>query len=182
MKAGAKMNKKEFSIFASALRTYYPKEKLLPNEQAMELWYNQLKDIPYNVASATLEKWVAIEKWSPSIADIRKTAVEMVNGTTYDWGDGWEQVDKAIRKYGMYNEAEALESMDDITRQAVQRLGFKNICTSENYQADRANFRMIYEQIAERKEKDNQVPARLKALIDKMPTINLAIGEGANND
>lgn len=176
------MNKKEFSIFASALRTYYPKEKLLPNEQAMELWYNQLKDIPYNVASATLEKWVAIEKWSPSIADIRKTAVEMVNGTTYDWGDGWEQVDKAIRKYGMYNEAEALESMDDITRQAVQRLGFKNICTSENYQADRANFRMIYEQIAERKEKDNQVPARLKALIDKMPTINLAIGEGANND
>lgn len=176
------MNKKEFSIFASALRTYYPKEKLLPNEQAMELWYNQLKDIPYNVASATLEKWVAIEKWSPSIADIRKTAVEMVNGTNYDWGNGWEQVDKAIRKYGMYNEAEALESMDDITRQAVQRLGFKNICTSENYQADRANFRMIYEQIAERKEKDSQVPARLKALIDKMPTINLAIGEGANND
>lgn len=181
-KVRERMNKKEFSIFASALRTYYPKEKLLPNEQAMELWYNQLKDIPYNVVSATLEKWVAIEKWSPSIADLRKTAVEIVNGTTYDWGEGWGQVEKAIRKYGMYNEAEAMESMDDITRQTVKRLGFINICTSDNYQADRANFRMIYEQLAEKKEKDSQVPTRLKALIDKMPENHQLIGKVANND
>lgn len=181
-KVRERMNKKEFSIFASALRTYYPKEKLLPNEQAIELWYNQLKDIPYNIASATLEKWVAIEKWSPSIADLRKTAVEIVNGTTYDWGEGWGQVEKAIRKYGMYNEAEAMESMDDITRQTVKRLGFINICTSDNYQADRANFRMIYEQLAEKKEKDSQVPTRLKALIDKMPENHQLIGKVANND
>lgn len=181
-KVRERMNKKEFSIFASALRTYYPKEKLLPNEQAMELWFNQLKDIPYNVASATLEKWVAIEKWSPSIAELRKTAVEIVNGTTYNWGEGWGQVEKAIRKYGMYNEAEAMESMDDITRQTVKRLGFINICTSDNYQADRANFRMIYEQLAEKKEKDSQVPTRLKALIDKMPENHQLIGKVANND
>lgn len=181
-KVRERMNKKEFSIFASALRTYYPKEKLLPNEQAMELWYNQLKDISYNVASATLEKWVAIEKWSPSIADLRKTAVEIVNGTTYDWGEGWGQVEKAIRKYGMYNEAEAMESMDDITRQTVKRLGFINICTSDNYQADRANFRMIYEQLAEKKEKDSQVPTRLKALIDKMPENHQLIGKDTNNE
>jgi hypothetical protein len=171
------VDKKEFSIFASALRTYYPREKLLPNEQAMELWYNQLKDIPYKVAEASLNKWVATEKWSPSIADIRQTATEMVSTTSYDWGDGWEQVDKAIKKYGMYNEAEALESMDAITRQAVQRLGFKNICTSDNYQADRANFRMIYEKLAEREKKENQVPASLKALINTMPNTNL-IGGG----
>jgi hypothetical protein len=171
------VDKKEFSIFASALRTYYPREKLLPNEQAMELWYNQLKDIPYKVAEATLNKWVATEKWSPSIADIRQTATEMVSTTSYDWGDGWEQVDKAIKKYGMYNEAKALESMDAITRQAVERLGFRNICTSDNYQADRANFRMIYEKLAEREKKENQVPASLKALINTMPNTNL-IGGG----
>ena len=161
------MDKKEFSIFASALRTYYPREKLLPNEQAMLLWYNQLQDIPYKIAETALNKWVAVEKWSPSIADIRKTATEMVSNTTYDWGEGWGQVETAIRKYGMYNEAEALESMDEITRQVVKRLGFINICTSENYTADRANFRMMYEQLAEKSEQDNQVPKQLKALINK---------------
>lgn len=175
------MNKKEFSIFASALRTFYPREKLLPNEPAMELWYNQLKDIPYNVAEATLNEWVALEKWSPSIADIRKLASQMVNGATKDWGDGWEQVERAIRKHGLYNEAEALESMDDLTRQVVKRLGFKNICLSENFQADRANFRMIYEQLAERKEKESQLPENLKALINKMPTLALESGEGVQN-
>ena len=156
------MDKKEFSIFASALRTYYPKEKLLPNEQAMQLWYNQLRDIPYKVAETVLNKWVAIEKWSPSISDIRQLASELLNGEPTDWGDGWEQVEKAIRRYGIYREAEALESLDDLTRQTVKRLGFKNICLSENQQADRANFRMIYEQLAERKIKDAQIPESIK--------------------
>lgn len=33
------MTKKEFAKIAMALKTYYPKESLLPNEQAMELWF-----------------------------------------------------------------------------------------------------------------------------------------------
>lgn len=171
------MDKKEFSIFASALRTYYPREKLLPNEQAMELWYNQLKDISYNVAEATLNKWVAIEKWSPSIADIRQLATEMVSGEAKDWGDGWEQVEKAIRFYGTYREAEALENMDEITRQTVKRLGFQNLCLSENAIADRANFRNIYEQIAERQKKEAQIPESLRLTINNMPLL-----EGVKND
>ena len=145
----------------------------------MELWYNQLQDIPYNVAEATLNKWVAIEKWSPSIADIRQLATELVNGVTKDWGDGWEQVDFAIRRYGAYREAEALESMDELTRQVVKRLGFKNICLSENLQNDRANFRMIYEQLAQRKEKEAVIPDKLKQLINKMP---LMIGDKGGQD
>ena len=56
------MDKKEFALFASALRTYYSKENLLPNSQAMELWFRQLMDIPYPVAEATLNKWVATNK------------------------------------------------------------------------------------------------------------------------
>ena len=128
----------------------------------MELWYNQLKDIPYKIAETTLNKWVAIEKWSPSISDIRKLANELVNGAIRDWGDGWEQVEKAIRRYGMHREGEALESLDELTRQTVKRLGFKSLCLSENQQADRANFRMIYEQLADRKEKDSQIPESIK--------------------
>ena len=162
------MDKKEFSLFASALRTYYPREKLLPNEQAMTLWYNQLQDIPYKVAEATLNKWVAIEKWSPSIADIRQLATELVNGATKDWGDGWEQVEKAIRRYGTYREAEALEDMDDLTRQAVKRLGFKNLCLSDNMQADRANFRMLYDQITNRQNQNNQLPEKIRNVIQSI--------------
>ena len=173
------MNKKEFAIFASALRTYYPKENILPNEQALELWYKQLNDIPYNVAEVTLNKWVATNKWSPSIADIREQATGIVEGEAKEWGEAWQDVLRAIQNYGTYRELEALEGFDDITRQVVKRLGFKNICMSENIQNDRANFRMIYEQEQHRQRQDAQLPPQLKAIISNMPML---LEEGAGNE
>ena len=157
-----RMNKQEFSLFTMALKTYYPRENLLPNTQAMELWYQQLQDIPYRTAEAALNQWVATNKWSPSIADIRETAAGVASGEVLDWGEGWEQVLKAIRKYGLYRAEDAMESFDPITRQCVERLGFKQICMSENISADRANFRMIYEQLAERRRQEAQMPEALK--------------------
>lgn len=162
------MDKKEFSMFAMAIRTYYPKENILPNQPAMELWYRELQDIKYPVAEAALRKWVSINKWSPSIAEIREMASTVTCGSIPDWGDGWEQVLLAIRRYGTYREAEAMNSFDDLTRQCVKRLGFRNICLSENINQDRANFRMIYEQLANRQKMDMQIAEPLKELISTM--------------
>lgn len=169
------MNKKEFAIFASALKTYYPKEKILPNEQAMELWFNQLQDIPYKVAELTLNKWVATNKWSPSIADIREQAAGIIQGEGKDWGEAWQEVLRCISKYGFYREEGALNSMDKLTRKVVRRLGFKNICLSEDIQVDRANFRMIYEEEQSKAKQVAQLPPKVKELIANMP---MMLGEG----
>lgn len=64
------MTKQEFSMYAMALRTFYPKEKLLQTQQAMELWYQLLKDIPYAKAQTELVEWTKSHRWSPSIAEI----------------------------------------------------------------------------------------------------------------
>jgi len=166
------MNKKEFSMLAMALRTYYPKENLLPNEQAMELWFRELQDIDAKVAEASLRKWVATNKWSPSIADIRETASTIQVGELPEWGDGWEKVIKAIRSFGMYRADEAMATFDPITKQCVERLGFRNLCLSESPNQDRANFRMIFEQISERKKKDAQIALPLKQAIQAIQTEN----------
>lgn len=165
------MNKQEFALFASALRTYYPKENLLPNEQAMQLWFNQLNDIPYNIAEIMLNKWVASNKWSPAISDIREGAAALMQGEAKEWGDAWQEVLKAISKYGSYEEAKALDSMDELTRRVVKRLGFRNLCFSEEIQVDRANFRMIYEQELEKHKKEAALPQNLKALISNIPKL-----------
>lgn len=162
------MDKKEFAMFAAALKTYYPKENLLPNTQAMELWFRQLEDIPFQIAEITLNKWVATNKWSPTIADIREQAASVKTGDKPLWSDGWEEVLRAISKFGSYRETEALQSMTETTRQAVKRLGFRNICMSENIAADRANFRMIFEQIVEREHKEKQLPMNLMNLIESV--------------
>lgn len=155
------MDKKEFAMFTMALKTYYPRENLLPNNQAMELWFKQLNDIPYQIAEIALNKWVATNKWSPTIADIREAATNVKCGDIPDWGEAWEKVLKAIRRYGMYNIGKAMDSFDELTRECVKRLGFKEICMSENINQDRANFRMIFEQLSSRKQLREQIPANL---------------------
>ena len=162
------MTKKEFALLAAALKTYYPREALLPNDQAMELWFRQLADIPYQVAEAALNKWVATNKWSPSIADLREMSSGIQYGEMPDWGEGWKQLQRAISKYGSYRPKEAMAMLDDVTRQTVERLGFQNLCLSENQETDRANFRMIFEQLATRKKQESQIPPGLKTLIESM--------------
>lgn len=162
------MTKAEFITFAAAMRTYYPRENIFPNQQAIELWFAQLADIPKNVLDLALSSWVATQKWSPSIADLREKAAEIEGKTPGDWSDGWDKVQKAIKYFGRYRQAEALESMDEITRQTVSRMGFIELCNSENVAADRANFRTIYQSIAERKKRENQIPVEVMALIEQV--------------
>lgn len=162
------MTRSEFAIFSAALKTYYPREQLLPNEQAMELWYQRLSDIPAKVAEAALNLWVTTNKWSPSIADIRSESARIMHGDIPDWGDAWRNVNRVIRKYGSYNPKAALAELDDLTRECVKRMGFRDLCMSTDQMADRANFRMIYEQLAQRKRLEEQTPPALQELIQAM--------------
>ena len=160
------MNKQEFSTFVMAMRTYYAKENILPNQQAMELWYQELQDIPYDIAVAGLRQWVATNKWSPSIAEIREMASSVMNGAIADWSESWEKVCTALRRFGRNRAVEGMESLDEITRETVKRIGgFTYLCNSENVVADRSRFEQVYNAIAERKKKDNQLSLPLKQII-----------------
>ena len=159
------MNKKEFATLVAALRTYYPRETILPNQQAMDLWYMELKDIPGEVAMMALREHVSMSKWSPAISDLRELSAKIQGGEAPDWGEAWQKTQNAIRRMGMYREQEALESLDEITRATVERLGFQNLCLSENVVADRARFKDIFEQLTERKKRDSRLPEALRIAI-----------------
>jgi hypothetical protein len=162
------MTKSEFAQIASALKTFYVRDNFLPNNEAMTLWYEELKDIPYQIARPVTHKWVQTNKFPPTIAEIREMAAGMAGEPTLDWNDGWEQVTRAIRKYGYINESEALESMDEITRKCVKQMGWMNICTSDNIVADRANFRMAFQSLAERKKKESQMSLELRQIMEQI--------------
>ena len=57
---------------------------------------------------------------------------------------------------------------DEVTKKTVERLGFRELCMSENPMQDRANFRMIFEQLADRQEKEQQLPFTLTSLIEEI--------------
>lgn len=169
------MNREEFAMFAAALRTYYPKESILPNSQAMSLWYERLKDIPYKVAETALNEWVDTNKWPPTIADIREKSSTIVNGEIEDWGAAWEETIRAIRKYGVYNMEDALNSLSPMARKITQQIGYKHLCLSEDMTQDRANFRMMYEQAAKREKLSSQTSQDVKRLISEIQAKRISL-------
>ena len=160
------MTREEFKVLCKGMKAVYTQPTFLPDADAFNIWFSLLQDLDYMVAQAAIQKYMLTQKFPPTIADIRELATNVSIGEKPLWSDGWEEVLYAIRRFGSYREAEALESMSPITRQAVQRLGFINLCMSENVMTDRANFRMIYEQISEREYTSKQIPVKLSNLIE----------------
>lgn len=160
------MTKEEFARLSAGIKGFYPSFQIMPTEESMELWYQQLKDLDYQTASIAVSKHVCTSKYPPSVAELRKGYMDITNGYIPDWGEGWEQVLKAIRWYGYNRELEAMDSFDEITKQVVRRLGWINLCMSEEISVERANFRTLYESIAEKYRNEMQIPSAIRTVIE----------------
>lgn len=160
------MTKQEFALIARALKYYYPEPGFLPTPEAVELWRRQLEDLDYKVLEAAVNVWASSNRWKPTIADLRQQALEICAGDIPDWGEAWEQVQCAIRRYGHCNPEAAYEMMDEITREAARRVGFIEICINENVTASRAAFRDIYCEIAARRKKQDLISQGLRLQIN----------------
>lgn len=159
------MERNEFARLAMALRTYY--DKMLPNEQAIELWYRQLQDLDYMVCEAAIQKWVALNKWPPTIADIRETAFEIVLPAG-DWVSAWDSVQRLISCRGMYAEIDDFKKLDDVTMKAVRAITWEKLCHSNDQEINRAHFKSIYEAEKKREREALIMPPRLQEITKKL--------------
>lgn len=164
------MTKDEFKILAKGMKAVYTQPSFLPDADALNVWYSLLQDLPYDVCNVAIQKYMMTETRIPTIADIRNLCASVTEGERPLWSDGWDEVMRAMRRYGSYNEIEALESMSEITRQCVRRLGYQNLCRSEEIGVDRANFRLIFEQVANREYEKAKLPGSMRQLIASIQT------------
>lgn len=174
------MTFEEFLPIADAIRHYYPKEPMMPNKEAVMLWYEELSDLDATATRVAIRKWAATNKWPPTIADIREQVTGMTTPKIKDWSEAFEDARRAIRRFGSYNPTDALNSLDDLTRETVKRLGYYDLCVSENHAVDRANFRMIYEQIAKREAENRQINPDIKTMIAQIGA-KLGISQDVND-
>lgn len=157
------MNKKEFATIADVLHLAYGKDAILPDEKTLDLWYGFLKDIDYAICKNAVMRIVSTSKWPPKISDIREAAVQVVNvHTDADWSEAWSKVIRAIGRFGQNRQEEALEYMGEDAARIVKRMGWKNICLSENIGVERANFRQAYENNRSNSNMLNQIPAMVR--------------------
>lgn len=167
----------EFKNLVKGMKSVYTSPNFLPDGDAIKIWYQLLQDMSYEQLNVAIQKHMLTNRFPPTIAELREAAVSCTMELK-DWSDGWEQARQVIRKYGYYQQSEAFASMDDITRKVVKRLGWKELCMSENPMQDRANFRMVYEQEQKRVKERAVLPVGLQSQIEEMQGDTVkAIGE-----
>lgn len=176
------MNREEFAKLSLAIKSCYPQYGVMSDERSLEVWFQQLKDLDYKLASIAVSKHVAVSKFPPTIAEIREQCTSVLMGDVPDWSEGWEKVLKALRRYGWNREQEAMDSFDVITRKTVQRLGWMNLCMSEEISVERANFRNIYNAISEQQKKERQIPPSIMAVLESTRNTNRQVLEGKSKD
>ena len=133
------MEREQFKILCKGMKAVYTQETFMPDADAFNVWFSLLGDLDYAVLNAAIQKYMLTNRFPPTIADLRELSATIKTGDLPDWGEGWEKVLKAIRSCGYMRETEALRTMDELTQTCVKRLGWRNLCMSENINQDRAN-------------------------------------------
>jgi len=153
------------AIMKEAYPRFYAGTTKEDTKTTADLWAEMLSDIDFKIAIVVLKRLIATCKFPPTIAEMRESVAAVVYEHVPDAGDAWGEVNSAIRWYGYYREEEALASMREPVRLAVMRMGWRELCASENDIADRAHFLRIYESLEKRTQEKRQLPISLQESI-----------------
>lgn len=178
------MTEKEWLTTVKGLKTVYPNESFLANQEAIAIWYRLLSDLDYNAVNAAVQKHICTSKFPPTIADIREACNKFAMVNRKDWLEGWSMITKYIGKYGYYQPREAiaaLKEFDETTGRVAELLGWQNLCMSENPAADRANFRQVYETTQQREAESMKLPDGVRGMISAVAQ-RMQLGDGHDRE
>lgn len=160
----------EFAKLADAIKTYFPRDNMLPTDESMELWFDMLNDLDYQSASASLKKHVASSRFPPTIADIREGATDFTAPQELNEMEAWSLVSKAIRNSG-YNSVEEFEKLPLLVQKAVGLPSqLRTWALDENYNEEVAmsSFQRAYKAELKRHEELQKMPQNVRQLIEKV--------------
>ena len=72
------MTREEFKTLVKGMKAVYAQPTFIPDQDAFNVWFELLKDIPYQQANVAIQKYMLTEKFPPTIADIREKATQIV--------------------------------------------------------------------------------------------------------
>lgn len=162
------MTRDEFKILVKGMKAVFAQPTFIPDQDAFNMWFALMGDLSYEVCNVAIQKYMLTNKFPPTVAEIRELASGVVNGDLLTWGESWERALNAVRRYGSYNQLEALNSLDPLTRKCVDSIGYMQLCMSENIMVERAHFQKIFEVMAKREQTDRQMPLQLQNAIKQI--------------
>lgn len=157
------MNIEESAQLVGTVLVSYPSQgsKLNDAQQiAMaRVWMEMLGDFTYAQCNAALRLLVQTRQFMPTIAEIRSAVLDLERGPVTAGGDAWGDVLAAMKSKGAHRTPGIDFTFPDVTTaRCVQRLGWRDLCLSENTVADRARFIELYDKLATETRREKQAP------------------------
>lgn len=113
-------------------------------QAAVELWSIMFADDDPEEVLLAIKAHIATNKWPPTVADIREAIVK-VNHKTITSDEAWGQIKTAIQRCG-YSRADEVDIyVSPEVMPILKRMGFKELCMSQNQMADRAHFMKMWD-------------------------------------
>lgn len=143
----------------------YPRYEL--SEDSVKLYGKLLADIPVDILEAAAEQIMAELKFFPSIAEWREMAHRLMIGklqipSAYEaWEDAMSQVNRC-GDYYRYGGGRQPEYSHQLVERAVNIIGYRHLCESENIGIERAHFFKIYDSLLSRAEAETRMLPAVK--------------------
>lgn len=164
------MDRDRFKVLVKAMKATYPQDTFIPDKDAFDVWYSMLQDLPYEVCSLAIQKYIMTRKFPPTIADIREMATEAMQRDLMPISEleAWAIVKKAISNSG-YNSVEEFNKLPEVCQIAVGNPSnlreWAMMNTEQVDTIEQSHFIKSYRSAAMRMSEDARLPDKVKALI-----------------
>lgn len=174
------MEREEFKTLVKGMKAVYAQPTFIPDQDAFNVWYELLKDLPYTQANIAIQKYMLTEKFPPTIADIRTKANDIVAKVEESMSEleAWSLVSKAISNSG-YHAEEEFDKLPEVCQRAIGNpSNLKEWAMMESDKVatvEQSHFIRNYRVAVQRMQEDAKIPNHVKAAIadlrKKMKTI-----------
>lgn len=159
------MKKTEMAKLFAIIAEVYPTFEV--SEFRIELFRKLLGDLDFAVVEKASYMHISTNKYPPTVAHIRQHAVEIMSLQPINANDAWDEVYRAIRKYGRPRADIAVQSLSPLTARVVKSIGFTEICMSENPSVIRGQFIKLYNELLQEEVNKLMVPKEYRELASK---------------
>lgn len=139
-------------------------------ELMLNTWYECLGDLDYNLVLQSVKKSIIESPYPPTIHDIRKNAVSLVQPDNNNALDDWNECYQMICS-GSYMTKEEFDSHSEICKKFLGSLTqLKAYATNENFNLDvvRSNFLKQHEIISKREKENKLLPEQMQGYIQQL--------------
>lgn len=143
------MTRKEIFALVALASSSYPSMQGKDPKPIVDAWSLMLIDLDPLLARAAIVKICRSSPFFPSVSQIVTAAEELdPSGEKLPVAaEAWEEVSGLIQSVGPYR---APTYSCDLVKRTVRAIGWRQLCLSENPEADRAHFLRLYESLRSR--------------------------------